>query len=99
MGILEDVPIKVGDFFVPIDFAVLDMDEGCHTQIILGRPFLATKGCKIDVKEGRLTFDVGEHHVEFGLFDDLKPASTFACYGCETILDLDKPINLRIYLI
>jgi len=94
MVILEDVSIKVGDFFMPIDFAVFDMDEDCRTQIILGRPFLATIGCKIDVKEGRLTFDVGEHHVEFGLCDDLKPASTFACYGCETIIDLDKPKDL-----
>jgi len=50
LGILEDAPIKVGDFYVPIDFVVLDMDEDCRTQIILGRPFLATVGCKIDVR-------------------------------------------------
>ena len=55
MGILEDVPVKVGDFYVPIDFVVLDMAEDCRTQIILGRPFLATAGCKIDVQKGRLT--------------------------------------------
>ena len=41
---------------MPIDFVVLDMDEDYRTQIILGRPFLATIGCKIDVKEGTLTF-------------------------------------------
>ena len=29
LGILEDVPIKVGDFYVPIDFVVLDMAEDC----------------------------------------------------------------------
>ena len=94
MGILEDVPIKGGDFYVPIDFVVLDMDDDCRTQITLGRPFLATAGCKIDVKEGRLTFDVGEHHVEFELFDDLKLASTFACCGCDTIVDVDEPNDL-----
>jgi len=70
MGILEDVPIKVGDFYVPIDFVILDIAEDSRTQITLGRPFLATAGCKIDVKEGKLTFDVGEHHAEFGLFKD-----------------------------
>ena len=59
MGILEDVPIKGGDFYTPIDFVVLDMAEDSHTQIILGRPFLATAGCKIDVKEGNLTFNAG----------------------------------------
>ena len=41
-GILEDVLIKVGDFYVLINFVVLDMAEDSHTQIILGRPFLAT---------------------------------------------------------
>jgi len=44
LGILEDVPIKVGDFYVPIDFVILDMAEDSHTQILLGRPFLATAG-------------------------------------------------------
>ena len=93
LGILEDVPIKVGDFYAPIDFVVLDMAEDYRTQIILGRPFLATVGCKINVFEGKLTFDVGEHHVEFGLFNDVKPASTFAYYGCDTI-DLDELVDL-----
>ena len=93
MGILEDVPIKVGDFFMPIDFVVLEMAEDSHTQIILGRPFLATAGFKIDVKEGKLTFDVWEHHVEFGLFNDIKPFATFAYCGCD-IIELDDPMDL-----
>ena len=93
MGILEDVPIKVGNFYVPIDFVVIEMDEDCCTQIILGRPFLATAGCKIDVKEGRLTFDVGEHPVKFRLFDDLKPSSTFFCCGCD-IVESNEPKDL-----
>jgi len=76
-GVLQDAPFKVCDFYVPIDFVILDMDEDACTQIILGRPFLATTGCKIDVKEYRLTFDVGEHHAEFVLFKDfeLSPSS------------------------
>ena len=59
LGTLEDIPIKVGDFYVPIDFVIFEMAEYARTQIILGRPLLATRGCKIDVKEGKLTFDVG----------------------------------------
>ncbi|XP_010545197.1 PREDICTED: uncharacterized protein LOC104817646 [Tarenaya hassleriana] len=27
IGILEDVPLKVGNFYIPVDFVVLDMDE------------------------------------------------------------------------
>ncbi|XP_010519259.1 PREDICTED: uncharacterized protein LOC104798764 [Tarenaya hassleriana] len=37
LGILEDVPLKVGDYYVPVDFVVLDMDEDSKIPIILGR--------------------------------------------------------------
>ena len=93
MGVLEDVPIKVGDFYVPIDIAVLDMTKDSCTQIILGRPFLATARCTIDVKEGKLTFDVGEHHVEFGLFKDCESSSTFPCCRCE-VFDSNEPVSM-----
>jgi len=44
LGILKDVTIKVGDFYVPINFVILDMVEDSRTQILLGRPFLVTAG-------------------------------------------------------
>jgi len=40
-----------------------------------------------------LTFDVGEHHVEFGLFDDLKPSFTFSCCGYD-IVESNEPKDL-----
>ncbi|XP_057989055.1 uncharacterized protein LOC110658919 [Hevea brasiliensis] len=43
-----------------------------HIPIILGRPFLATAGAIIDVKNGRLTLKVGEEEVEFNLNQTLK---------------------------
>ena len=51
-----------------IDFVILDTTKDAHTEIIFDRPFLATVGYKIDVKESKLIFEVGEHHVEFALF-------------------------------
>ena len=39
LDILEVVPIKVGDFYVPVDFIILDMTEDACGQIILGRLF------------------------------------------------------------
>ncbi|CAM8926067.1 unnamed protein product [Rhodiola kirilowii] len=41
-GVLRDVPIKVGKFFIPVDFYVLEMDDEQETPVILGRPFLNT---------------------------------------------------------
>jgi len=32
LGILEDAPIKVGEFYMPIDFVILDMIENSSTQ-------------------------------------------------------------------
>jgi len=59
LGILEDVPRTVGDLYMPVDFVILEMEEDMCTPIILGRLFLATAGCRIDVKNGKLSFDVG----------------------------------------
>jgi len=67
VGVLEDVLIKVGDLYIPVDFVILEMEEDMRTTIILGRPFLGTAGCWIDVKNGKLSFDVGDEHVEFNL--------------------------------
>ncbi|XP_058003702.1 uncharacterized protein LOC110659179 [Hevea brasiliensis] len=68
VGILENIPIKVGKFFIPVDFVVLKMEEDVQIPIILGRSFLATAGAIIDVKNGQLTLKVGDEEVEFNLF-------------------------------
>ncbi|XP_071902737.1 uncharacterized protein [Coffea arabica] len=60
LGVLENVLIKVQKFIIPVDFVVLDMEEDISIPIILGRPFLATAGTIIDVKNGKLKFQVGE---------------------------------------
>ena len=65
--ILEDVPLQAGKFFIPCDFIIIDMEEYFHIPIILGRPFLATAGAMIDVKNGRLSLQVGNERVEFHL--------------------------------
>ncbi|KAJ9183079.1 hypothetical protein P3X46_006990 [Hevea brasiliensis] len=54
-GILENVPLKVRKFYIPVDFVILDMEEDSNIPIILGRPFLATAGALIDVKGEKLT--------------------------------------------
>ncbi|XP_021746874.1 uncharacterized protein LOC110712728 [Chenopodium quinoa] len=67
LGVLEDVPVRVGKFFIPDDFVVLDMEEDRNISIILGRPFLCTAGAIIDVKSGSLTLSVGDDTVTFNL--------------------------------
>ena len=57
-GVIDDVPVQVGKFFVPNDFIVMDMEEDDNVPIILGRPFLATAGASIDMRELLLTFEI-----------------------------------------
>jgi hypothetical protein len=52
LGITEDVPVKVGHHFIPIDFVVLEMGEREKPPLILGRPFFQTVGTTIDVGKG-----------------------------------------------
>ena len=44
LGILENVPTKVGKFVIPEDFIVLEMEEDLEIPILFGRPFLRTAG-------------------------------------------------------
>jgi len=44
LGVLEDIPLQVGKFFIPYDFVVMEMEEDSRIPIILGRPFLALQG-------------------------------------------------------
>jgi hypothetical protein len=53
-GIAEDVPVKIRDFFIPVDFVVLDMDSDKETPLILGRPFLSTANANFDVGAGSI---------------------------------------------
>jgi len=56
VGVLEDIPIKVGDLYVPVDFVILEMEQDMRILIILGGPFLATAGYRIDVKKWKTFF-------------------------------------------
>lgn len=53
-GLLKDIPIKIGKIEIPTDFMVLKMSEEPKDPLIFGRPFLATAGAVIDVKNGKI---------------------------------------------
>ncbi|GJX71612.1 putative ribonuclease H-like domain-containing protein [Tanacetum coccineum] len=52
-GIAEDVFVKVGTFYFPANFVVVDYDADPRVPLILGRPFLRTARALIDVQPGR----------------------------------------------
>ena len=62
VGIVEDVLVRVDKFILPADFVILDMDEDPKIEsglpIILGRPFMAIAGAKINVQKGTVKLKV-----------------------------------------
>jgi hypothetical protein len=67
LGITEDVPVKVGHHFIPVDFMVLEMGEREKPPLVLGRPFLKTVGATIDVGKREIKFDINGKRSSFKL--------------------------------
>jgi hypothetical protein len=65
LGITEDVPVKVGHHFIPVDFVVLEMGEREKPPLILGRHFLKTVGATIDDGKGEIMFDINGERSSF----------------------------------
>nr|GEZ33699.1 reverse transcriptase domain-containing protein [Tanacetum cinerariifolium] len=53
-GVAENVFVKVGKFYFPTNFVVLDFIADPHVPLILGRPFLSTAHVLIDIYEGEI---------------------------------------------
>jgi hypothetical protein len=51
-GVVKDIPAKVRDCFIPVDFVVLDMDIGDEIPLVMGCPFLSMANAQIDVGAG-----------------------------------------------
>jgi hypothetical protein len=72
-GIIEDVLIKIGKFYFPVDFIVIDMElvDDVVNQIpmILGRPFLATANALINCRMGVMKISFGNMTVELNIFN------------------------------
>ena len=56
VGFVKDIPIKIEGIYIPGDFVVVDIPEDSDVPIMLGRPFLATAGAIVEVKNGRIVF-------------------------------------------
>nr|GFA12271.1 DNA-directed DNA polymerase [Tanacetum cinerariifolium] len=63
MGVAENVFVKVGKFYFPADFVVLDFIADPRVPLILGRPFMTTSHALIDVYKG----DINLQHDEQSL--------------------------------
>ncbi|XP_057760621.1 uncharacterized protein LOC130980995 [Arachis stenosperma] len=68
IGVVENVLLNVGKYFLPTNFVILDMEESHLHPIILGRPFLATARALIDVEKGELILRIHDEQLSFKVF-------------------------------
>jgi hypothetical protein len=60
-----NIPVKIREFFVPVDFVVLDMHPDSKVSLILRRPFLSTANAHIDVGKGEIKFTINGQEEQF----------------------------------
>ncbi|XP_070005638.1 uncharacterized protein [Nicotiana sylvestris] len=72
VGIIDDVPVKVGKFHLPADFIILDCVVDKEIPIILRRPFLATGRAIMDSEQNEIKFCVNDEEVTFQVSKGMK---------------------------
>ena len=65
-GIVKDIPVKIRNFFVSIDFAILDVEANAGIPLILGRPFLSMTTAHIDARVGVIQLNINGQKERFG---------------------------------
>jgi hypothetical protein len=56
--ITEDIPVRIRNSFMHVDFVVFEMDVYHQILLILGRPFLSTTRATIDVAAGIIKVNI-----------------------------------------
>ena len=97
LGILKNVPTKVGKFVIPADFVVLEMEEDLEIPILFGRPFFMTVGAIIDMRKGKITLEVDNEHMEFDVFKIMKSTLVEVASRIESIDIIDECIEEVIH--
>ena len=85
-GVVEDVLVKIHQFTFLVDFVIMDIEEDANISLILGRPFMLTAKCVVDMGNGNLEMSVEDQKVIFNLFEAIKhPSDNKTCFKVETV--------------
>nr|GEW65483.1 reverse transcriptase domain-containing protein [Tanacetum cinerariifolium] len=77
IGIAKDVSFKVGVFYFPADFVVVDFEPDSRVPLILGRCFLKTGRALIDVHKGELTLYFGNEAITYNLDQTVRYSANY----------------------
>ncbi|GJX01563.1 reverse transcriptase domain-containing protein [Tanacetum coccineum] len=76
-GLAEDVYVKVGKFYFPTDFVVVDFEVDPQVPLILVRSFLRTDRALIDVYGEEITLRVDNEAITFNLDQKTRYSSLY----------------------
>ncbi|XP_058189424.1 uncharacterized protein LOC131307014 [Rhododendron vialii] len=95
-GVVEDVLVKVNDFYFPADFIVLDTEPVQtlkQTPVILGRPFLATANANIHVRSGEMEVTFGNMTLKLNVYKAARPSPVEEdCFAVDVLEDLMEEV-------
>ncbi|XP_006577496.1 uncharacterized protein LOC114404955 [Glycine soja] len=85
-GVVEDVLVKVQQFTFLVDLVIMDIEEDLDVPLILGRTFMLTTKCVVDMGNGNLEMIMEDQKVTFNLFEPMKhPSHSKTCFRVEAI--------------
>ena len=87
--LIEDVLVKVDEFYFPVDFIVLDMESTCNPtqiRIILSHPFLATANTCINCRTSVMDISFGNKKIKLNIFNTSQgPSKGDDCFAMDLI--------------
>jgi hypothetical protein len=86
VGIVEDIPVRIRNSFIPMDFVVLEMDVCHQIPLILGRPFLSTARAMIDVTARIIKLNISRKEETF----TFKPKGAEQCNHVMVTIRLER---------
>nr|GFA57126.1 reverse transcriptase domain-containing protein [Tanacetum cinerariifolium] len=77
IGIAKDVSVKVGVFYFPANFVVVDFEPDPRVPLILERYFLKTGRALIDVHKGELTLCIRNEAITYNLDQTVRYSANY----------------------
>ena len=88
---IEDVLVKVKHLIFPADFVVIDIEEDVDIPLILGRPFMSTTSCVVDMGKKMLQMGIEDQKISFDLFHEDKKSPDRNLYFKVHVMEERRP--------
>jgi len=70
--VIKDVLVRVKHFIFLADFVVIDIEEDADIPLILGRTFMSTASCVVEMGKKKLQMAIEDQQISFDMFHEEK---------------------------